>query len=820
MARLSPDLKTVEQKYPGIITPGNFVNESGYTNQEFAPNGWEGFQIYKVGDWYYALAISFGRFNRQALVFRSKNLLGAAAGQPYAGKIAIGTKAIAQGGFVSTRSDGVPDQALVFADDFPTGRVPVLVPVTWGADSDAWPSFGKGVAGDNAQVDFPGSLPVPVTLTPAERRRAMSQSVVTSDDFDNDAAHRDWNYPESGAPSTPIPPGLPVGTEVVANGGFEAGPSAVPWTSREGATVSVVTSDRASGAAAAEVTARTSTGSGIHQTLAVDPGSTYQVTFKVKTIEESAAASTGFLASVDYGAAGPAGQARWVNLAQGSVPKGQWTTVTGSYTVPTDRPVNQFQIYIENPYAGLPTAAQRPAFLLDDVSMVKTGRPGAVWNPLEDAYNGSDLALPWQWNHNPDNRFWSLTDREGWLRLTTGHVTTGQATAQFNLTRFEEARNTLSQRTFAPKSSAETRLDISRMKDGDTAGLAVYNRQLSYIAVRDVDGVRTLGTVNRTPQGYQATTPIAGVEDFKAQVVLPASTEQVWVKADLDLRKSGPTRNTVQFLYSLDGVTWLALGEAYPKLAQWEGSHFKGQRFGLFNYATKSVGGAVDFDYYALSDTLTSEGLSVDRADLDWLLAEAAALDPADYTAETWARVEVTRDEAAAVVDASTQNQVDAASQPLNRSIADLVVTDRPAPTPTPSPTPTTTPTTAPTPAPTPTSSPTPSPTPAVDKVVARIATAVVKPIEVNAKRRFRVTVRARGLVPSGAVRVRIKGAGERKSYTRTLSTRARATVWLPRFQRTGKVDIRVSYTGDARVKAQVKRIELRVVERRVHTLS
>ena len=145
-ARLSPDLKTVEQKYPGIITRDNFVNESGYTKQEFAPNGWEGFQISKVGDWYYALAIAFGKFGRQTLVFRSKTMLGAAEGEPYAGKIAIGTKAIAQGNLVSTRPDGVPDQALVFADDFPTGRIPVLVP---------------GVVGRWTPTTGPPSVPVP-----------------------------------------------------------------------------------------------------------------------------------------------------------------------------------------------------------------------------------------------------------------------------------------------------------------------------------------------------------------------------------------------------------------------------------------------------------------------------------------------------------------------------------------------------------------------------------------------------------------------------------------------------------------------------------
>jgi hypothetical protein len=35
--------------------------------------------------------------------------------------------------------------------------------------------------------------------------------------------------------------------------------------------------------------------------------------------------------------------------------------------------------------------------------------------------------------------------------------------------------------------------------------------------------------------------------------------------------------------------------------------HFIGYRFALFNYATKTLGGIVDFDYFRVSDTLTSE---------------------------------------------------------------------------------------------------------------------------------------------------------------------------------------------------------------------
>ncbi len=479
VAKLSEDLKSVTATYPNVIASSNYVNESGYSNAELGTS-WEGIQVYYANGYYYALGIAWAKFGRQAIVFRSKSLLGAVAGDPYAAKIAVGTSAIAQGSFVSTDAQGAPpNYALLFRDDFPTGRVPVLVPVDWTeGDSQAWPSFGNGTPGPG-QVELPGSLPMPVELPDDERRLAMSSSVVTSDEFDN----------------------------------------------------------------------------------------------------------------------------------------------------------------------------------------------------------GSGLALPWQWNHNPDNRYWSLTDRKGWLRLTTGHLVTGTATAQFNLTRFEEARNTLSQRTFAPTSSAETRMDIHAMKDGDTAGLAVYNRQVSYIGVRQKAGKRTLGVVSRPATTYaNSNPPIEGAEDFLASVPLPDRAREVYVKADLDLRRSGDTRNTVQFLYSLDGKTWQKLGAANAKLAQWEASHFKGQRFGLFDYATESLGGHVDFDYYNLSDTLTSQGKPVDRADLDWLIAEAEGLRGPDYTHASWAAVRDALRTAKAVKAPSTQNQVDAPAQALNRAVASLVEADRPGP--------------------------------------------------------------------------------------------------------------------------------------------
>jgi uncharacterized repeat protein (TIGR01451 family) len=102
-----------------------------------------------------------------------------------------------------------------------------------------------------------------------------------------------------------------------------------------------------------------------------------------------------------------------------------------------------------------------------------------------------------------------------------------------------------------------------------------------------------------------------------------------------------------------------------------------------------------------------------------------------------------------------------------------------------------------------------------VDKLVPRIGTKMVKPVEVGTKVKLRVTVRAKDVVPSGTVKIVLRGAGKKKTWTETLNLRGRARVLLPKFQKTGKVRIKVSYSGDAAVEAHDKTIKFTVVDRR-----
>jgi beta-xylosidase len=184
------------------------------------------------------------------------------------------------------------------------------------------------------------------------------------------------------------------------------------------------------------------------------------------------------------------------------------------------------------------------------------------------------LLLVWQWNHNPDNKLWSVTQRKGYLRLTTGRIDTV----------FVAARNTLTQRTFGPECSGSTSIDISNMKEGDFAGLALLQRKFGLVGVRYNNGTKLIVMVNA-----QSGRPV------EAQSV-PLTQKTVYLKAECDFRDKTDLAN---FFYSLDGKTWTPIGSQLKM--EYSMPHFMGYRYGLFNYATKTPGGYVDFDWFRIN---------------------------------------------------------------------------------------------------------------------------------------------------------------------------------------------------------------------------
>jgi len=207
--------------------------------------------------------------------------------------------------------------------------------------------------------------------------------------------------------------------------------------------------------------------------------------------------------------------------------------------------------------------------------------PGIVASD-EFTRHKKDPALPlvWQWNHNPDNSLWSVSQRKGFLRLATGRTDS----------LFVMARNTLTQRTFGPVSSCSICLDVSKMKEGDFAGLALLQRKFGLVGVKFSDGTKTIVMMNA-----ETSKPVE-IER------VPLSQKTVYLKAACDFREK---TDTARFFYSLEGKTWTTIGSKLKM--EYSMPHFMGYRFGLFNYATKIPGGYVDFDYFHVSDQISGK---------------------------------------------------------------------------------------------------------------------------------------------------------------------------------------------------------------------
>jgi beta-xylosidase len=62
--------------------------------------------------------------------------------------------------------------------------------------------------------------------------------------------------------------------------------------------------------------------------------------------------------------------------------------------------------------------------------------------------------------------------------------------------------------------------------------------------------------------------------------------------------------DAARFYYSPDGQSWHPIGHDLKMV--YSLAHFVGYRFGLFNYATKTPGGYADFDYFRISDQISS----------------------------------------------------------------------------------------------------------------------------------------------------------------------------------------------------------------------
>ncbi len=183
-----------------------------------------------------------------------------------------------------------------------------------------------------------------------------------------------------------------------------------------------------------------------------------------------------------------------------------------------------------------------------------------------DEFNTTALGLQWQWNHNPDNKKWSLTERKGYIRLQAWLATD-----------LKNARNTLTQRVQGPVSEATVELDVAGLKEGNIAGFGIFQSPYAYIAVRKEGKEKTLLMVNDGKV-------IDSLKHFKP--------DKIWIKAHATHQDFSAT-----FSYSIDGKKFRLFGN---KLEMGLGLDWTANRFALFNFSTneKGFGGFADFNWF------------------------------------------------------------------------------------------------------------------------------------------------------------------------------------------------------------------------------
>ncbi len=227
---------------------------------------------------------------------------------------------------------------------------------------------------------------------------------------------------------------------------------------------------------------------------------------------------------------------------------------------------------------GWPMLGDENGNIPTDISLPYTAIDGICGS---DDFSSPRLSLYWQWNHNPVDSAWSLSERPGFLRLKSSRVVDNLFIAP----------NTLTQRMAGPQCSGSVCLHLEGMQDGDRTGLAAFNGDSGVLAVEKNEGSLYLVMSEQKSRFKEPEHAIAAVETKEfARVSLPRDV--VWLRVEGDF-----TCDMATFAYSTDGTKWKPIAGAVHMTYDYT-RVFMGSRFAIFYYATLLTGGHVDVDSF------------------------------------------------------------------------------------------------------------------------------------------------------------------------------------------------------------------------------
>jgi beta-xylosidase len=212
-------------------------------------------------------------------------------------------------------------------------------------------------------------------------------------------------------------------------------------------------------------------------------------------------------------------------------------------------------------------------FIGVDLDSNGIGEPVKTWakpilnKPLgfpqtSDDFSSSTLGLQWQFNHNPENKAWSLTERKGWLTL---HA--------LKADQLRNARNMFTQKVMGNSGEATAEMDVRNLAEGQRAGLFCLGNLFNGIGVMRENGKNWLYLEN----------------NGEIEKLQPIAVKRLFLRITLD-----DLNNLHQRFISLNGKDFQPSGTPYSlKTGSW-----KGIRVGLYSYNRDENNGEVHFNMF------------------------------------------------------------------------------------------------------------------------------------------------------------------------------------------------------------------------------
>lgn len=187
----------------------------------------------------------------------------------------------------------------------------------------------------------------------------------------------------------------------------------------------------------------------------------------------------------------------------------------------------------------------------------------------DDSFDGKKLGIQWQFNHNPDDNKFSLTDKKGWLCIIPQKAE-----------KLRMAKNQLTQKTMGYRGIATVKIDFSHLSEGGRMGLECIGNRFAGAGIM-------ISAENGTSVPYLYCETDGTVTQKTA---LPSMKKQtMYIRLEIDA-----LHNKHQFYYSADGKEFISLGESFESGS----GDWKGSRVGLYAYTTGEPGGHAYFDAF------------------------------------------------------------------------------------------------------------------------------------------------------------------------------------------------------------------------------